>query len=533
MRRAVTTFLGIVVLILVGWWGIRAFERANIFIPSRILEGKPTDIGLEYSDFLVEPMPGQHVHGWFIPAEKPIATLLFCHGNAGNISHRLDSIRLFHELNLNVLIFDYRGYGRSDDGSSEERVYADAFTVYQAARKREGPIVLFGRSLGGAVAVDLASHVDDAAALIVESSFTSTVAIGKEVYPFLPISWIVTMPFDSLSKIPNVRCPVLVIHSPQDDIIPFHHGKELFEAAPEPKKFLQISGDHNNGYMDSGKTYTDGIAAFLAEVLPATREEKVEPGSLETELGFIRRTIEIPDARLSCLVRPGNGTPLVFIPGSFYDSSQWTEVIRNFDLPLPIVLIELRGHGGSWPPPQNGSIEQFAGDVLLMLDEMKIDRFYVGGHSIGGMVALEVGRVSPSRVQGIVSVEGWTNHQAARDAFDNQMTGTLSEEQLARRTESRNRVLSRWTEEQKEKFGQIWKSWDGTAFLAATDIPILEIYGDRGKARPASDRLHIPQRDNITFHWIPNSSHCLPLERPAELAQIMKDYLACIPPAGQ
>jgi len=270
MRRAVTTFLGIAVLILVGWWGIRAFERANLFIPSRILEAKPSDIGLEYKDFVVEPTPGQHVHGWFIPAEKSIAILLFCHGNAGNISHRLDSIRLFHELNLSVLIFDYRGYGRSDDGSSEERVYADAFSVYQAARTHEEPIVLFGRSLGGAVAVDLATRVDDAAALIVESSFTSTVAIGKELYPFLPVSWMVTMPFDSLSKIPKVRCPVLVIHSPEDDIIPFHHGKELFEAAPEPKKFLQISGDHNNGYRESGRIYTDGIAAFLAEVLPAT-----------------------------------------------------------------------------------------------------------------------------------------------------------------------------------------------------------------------------------------------------------------------
>ncbi|MFH1739798.1 MAG: alpha/beta hydrolase [bacterium] len=269
-----TTVVGIAVFVLVFWWGVRAFERANLFIPSRLLEAKPDDIGLEFENIPIEADDSVMLHAWFVPADQPIATLLFCHGNAGNISHRLDSIRIFHEMNLNVLIFDYRGYGRSDGRPSEQGTYLDAQAAYKYAKSKDAPVVIFGRSLGGAVAVDLASRVDDAAALIVESAFTSTIAMGKEIYPFLPVSKIVTMPYNSLSKIPRVRCPVLVIHSPEDDIIPYHHGQELFEAAPEPKQFLQISGDHNGGYIESGTTYTEGVKRFLAETLQTDKKSK-------------------------------------------------------------------------------------------------------------------------------------------------------------------------------------------------------------------------------------------------------------------
>lgn len=262
-----TPALTIAILIVALWWALRAFERTNIYIPSRTLEAKPTDIGLQYEDVELITEDGVSLHAWFVRSDRPIATLVFCHGNAGNISHRLDSIRLFHELNLNVLIFDYRGYGRSDGRPSEEGTYRDAQAAYAYAKSTGGPVVIFGRSLGGAVAIDLASRANDAAALIVESSFTSTVAVGKEIYPFLPISWMTTIRYDSISKIPRVRCPVLVIHSPDDDIIPYHHGRELFNAAPEPKCFLDISGDHNTGFTDSGSAYPDGIRRFLADVL--------------------------------------------------------------------------------------------------------------------------------------------------------------------------------------------------------------------------------------------------------------------------
>lgn len=261
------TALTIVVLIFVLWWALRAFERANVYMPSRILQAKPTDIGLRYEDVTLTTEDLVSLHAWFVPTEKPIATLLFCHGNAGNVSHRLDSIRIFHELSLNVLIFDYRGYGRSNGRASEEGTYLDARAAYAHAKSTAHSVVVFGRSLGGAIAVDLVSRVDDAAALIVESSFTSSVALGKEIYPFLPVSWIATIQYESIRKIPRVCCPVLVIHSRNDDVIPFHHGRGLFDAAPEPKRFLEISGDHNAGFVDSGPTYTDGIREFLRDML--------------------------------------------------------------------------------------------------------------------------------------------------------------------------------------------------------------------------------------------------------------------------
>ncbi len=258
-----TAALTVVILLILLYWTLRAFERINLYIPSRILEAKPSDVGLQYTDLTLTAEDGVKLHGWLIPSENAPATLLFCHGNAGNISHRLESIQLFHELGLNVLIFDYRGYGRSNGRPSEQGTYLDARAAYERAKTTSDRVVVFGRSLGGAVAVDLVSNVDDAAALIVESSFTSTVAVGKEIYPFLPVSWIVTAYYDSLSKIPRVRCPVLVIHSPDDDIIPYHHGRELFEAAPEPKQFLEILGDHNGGFIESGTIYTEGIREFL------------------------------------------------------------------------------------------------------------------------------------------------------------------------------------------------------------------------------------------------------------------------------
>ena len=264
-----TTTITVIVFILALWWALRAFERTNVYIPSRNLEAKPSDMGLSYEDVVLTTEDMVSLHAWWVPSDKPVATLLFCHGNAGNISHRLESIRIFHELDLNVLIFDYRGYGRSTGRPSEEGTYRDARAAYAHARSIGHPVVIFGRSLGGAIAIDLASRVDDAAALIVESSFTSTVAVGKDIYPFLPVTWIVTILYDSISKIPAVRCPVLVIHSPDDDIIPYHHGRELFEAAPETKHFLEISGDHNGGFFDSGSVYTDGIRRFLADVLPS------------------------------------------------------------------------------------------------------------------------------------------------------------------------------------------------------------------------------------------------------------------------
>jgi pimeloyl-ACP methyl ester carboxylesterase len=238
-----------------------------------------------------------------------------------------------------------------------------------------------------------------------------------------------------------------------------------------------------------------------------------------------RKQIPTDEGHISYQVRRGPGPPLILIPGSFNDNRQWDEVVAGLDSNLTLVLVELRGHGQSWPPPANGSIEQFAQDVKRIADAEGLGKFYVGGHSIGGMVALEVGHAWPQSVLGILSVEGWTNHHAQRDAFGPRDQNTLTEEQEARRLAGRARATGKWTEEQRKAFAQIWHRWDGSEFLATTRIPILEIYGDRGRPRPTPEQLKIPLRDNIVMRWIPGASHSLPLQAPEALAGAMNRFI--------
>lgn len=244
---------------------LRWFERANVWIPMKTLTGTPADAGLPYEDVFLTSDDGVRIHAWWIPREDALASLLFCHGNAGNVSSRLESIRLFHSLGLNVFIFDYRGYGQSGGRPSEEGTYRDAGAArsWVMGKTPDSPLVLFGRSLGAAVAAELAADGEGGDALIFESGFTSVGDIGSELFPFLPVRWIQTIQYDSLAKIPEVKMPVMVIHSPEDEIIPFHHGERIFEAANPPKEFLTIRGSHNGGYLESGELYTAGIAGFI------------------------------------------------------------------------------------------------------------------------------------------------------------------------------------------------------------------------------------------------------------------------------
>ena len=192
------------------------------------------------------------------------------HGNAGNISHRLDSISIFHQLGLSVLIIDYRGYGKSTGSPSEEGTYIDAETAWQHLTQEKNinsnEIIIFGRSLGGAVANWLADKYTPAA-LIIESSFTSIPDIGKHYYPYLPINLLARIKYPSIDRMNNIMSPVLVIHSENDEIVPYKFGKELFEKANQPKVFLDINGGHNDGFLISGDKYTDGINRFITDVI--------------------------------------------------------------------------------------------------------------------------------------------------------------------------------------------------------------------------------------------------------------------------
>jgi len=265
-----STITLLVLLTVLVAWILGGFQRQVIFPASKQIAMTPEDYAWEYEDVVLSV--GQHkTTGWYLPVKNPRGAVLFSHGNAGNISHRLDSIKVFRDMGFDVMIYDYGGYGKSTGKSSEKRCYADIRGVwrYLTEDRAIAPenIVLFGRSLGGGVVAELAAEVTPGA-IIMESSFTSAVDVGREVFPFLPVKLILRHKFNAGEKMGSFSAPILIIHSPDDDIIPYHHGKELYELAPEPKAFLEIEGDHNGGWLDSGRKYTDGLRKFLETIFP-------------------------------------------------------------------------------------------------------------------------------------------------------------------------------------------------------------------------------------------------------------------------
>ena len=257
-------------IVLLSFLGIFAFtaffQSYYIYMPNRRLEASPADIQLDYERVLLKSDGGARISGWFIPSNPGRAVVLFCHGNAGNISHRLGTIQIFNQMGLDVLIFDYQGYGLSEGSPSEAGTYADSEAAWQYLTEEKGiapeRIIIFGRSLGGAVAAKLAT-AHQPAGLIVESAFTSIPDLVGDIYPYLPLRPILRFDYGTIDSIAKVGCPVLVAHSPEDDMIPFHHGRELYEAAAQPKQFIELRGGHNSGFYDSSQVYKAGLESFL------------------------------------------------------------------------------------------------------------------------------------------------------------------------------------------------------------------------------------------------------------------------------
>lgn len=245
-------------------------------IPSRELTASPRDIGLIHEDVRLLTDDGVDLHGWYIPTERARGTLLFFHGNAGNISHRLESLQIFHQLGLNVLIFDYRGYGQSQGQPGERGTQLDALAAWHhlVDIRGESPdrIVLFGRSLGGALAAWLAARVQPGA-LILESAFISVPELAAELYWWLPVRWLSRLQYNTRNYLAEVHCPVQVIHSREDEIIPYRHGQSLYEAAHPPRTFLELRGDHNTGFIVSGDNYLRGLETFVTTHLPDPLKE--------------------------------------------------------------------------------------------------------------------------------------------------------------------------------------------------------------------------------------------------------------------
>lgn len=273
----VLVYLALVLLIYLG-------QSRLVFFPNRALMTTPDKVGFDYLDVTIPVTPSENLNAWYFPTSQPsdsTPTVLFCHENAGNISYSLETVRLFLGLGANVLVFDYRGYGRSDGKPSEQNVYEDAQAAWGwlANVRQTAPdkIFIFGRSLGGAVAIDLATRVS-CAGVILESTFTSAIDMGSKLYPFVPVRLVSRFSFDSLSKIGRVSCPVMIAHSPDDEMIPYAMGRTLYEAARTEKLFVDLAGHHNDLLSLDSDLYRNALRGFLWR--HNSTSKNVQPGDV-------------------------------------------------------------------------------------------------------------------------------------------------------------------------------------------------------------------------------------------------------------
>lgn len=270
----------VLTLILAGGC-VEPLEKRFIFFPYNTIEETPRAFGMAYEDIYFTAEDGIKLNGWWIPGTGSPITLLWFHGNGGNISHRLEIIKLRRDrLGVNIFIFDYREYGRSEGKVSEEGTYRDGNAAFRYVRGRPGldpdKIVFFGESLGSAVAVEMAIRHGGCAALILESPFLSISAMARVSFPFLPVGPLLRTKYDTISKIGKVRAPILIVHGEFDEIVPFEQGRRLFEAAPEPKEFYTIRGAHHNDtYLVGGKAYLDALGRFLRRLSPERQPPRV------------------------------------------------------------------------------------------------------------------------------------------------------------------------------------------------------------------------------------------------------------------
>jgi uncharacterized protein len=261
--------LGVTFLLLVGC--AMVFEERLIFVPSRYPIGDWHPVGLQCEEVALTTQDRVRLHGWYCPVPRPRGVFLMAHGNAGNITHRVDRIMAWQQtLHVSVFVFDYRGYGRSAGQPNEPGVYNDARAAYRWLTTDKGiapdDVVFFGESLGTAVLLQLAIEVPPRA-LILESPFTSAVDVGQQAFPWLPVRWIMRTRFASIEKIGQYHGPLLIIHGTHDTVIPFAMGQTLFARANEPKRFYAVPGaDHNEVAVVGGRLYMQAMDAFLREV---------------------------------------------------------------------------------------------------------------------------------------------------------------------------------------------------------------------------------------------------------------------------
>lgn len=254
-------------------------DQRFLYYPTAWQEGEWAAVsGLPIQDVQFRSADGVKLHGWLVEAPGSPGIVLWCHGNAANVINRLDQLARWHAGGISILIFDYRGYGRSQGRPSEPGLYRDAVAAYELVRERGWPperIVLYGQSLGAAVAIELATQ-RPVAGVILEAPFPSVRAVVKLYYGALPLHWLLCARYDLVSRLARVQAPLLVAHGDSDRIISFRLGREVFDAARQPKEFYRVHGaDHNDVYLVGGQAYLDRLVAFIRRVTAAAAGNQV------------------------------------------------------------------------------------------------------------------------------------------------------------------------------------------------------------------------------------------------------------------
>ncbi|HWX21894.1 MAG TPA: alpha/beta hydrolase [Candidatus Binatia bacterium] len=264
---------GLLIIVMLQW-----FEHSQVYRPDRFLTATGAELGRPFEDVFFSASDGMELNGWFYPANtnspRGSWVVLVCHGNAGNIGHRLDLCQTLLATAVNVFLFDYRGFGRSQGRPSEEGTYLDAQAAHHWLAKKgfaARNILVFGESLGGGIASELAER-EETGGLILQSTFTSVPDLGAELFPWLPVRWLGRIQYDTRRKLPRLHVPVLVMHSRTDGLISFHHAERNFASANEPKLFCELKGTHNDPLSDQA-SFNSGIEKFL-QMLSAAKDDQ-------------------------------------------------------------------------------------------------------------------------------------------------------------------------------------------------------------------------------------------------------------------
>lgn len=267
MKRLAVSVAFIYVAVCVGMFSIQSWL---IYYPQKAYWATPDQLGLAFEDVTLTTDDGVTIHGWYMPRAAAKGTIVYFHGNAVNIGQECPTHKLWHSMGYNVFAVDYRGYGRSAGAPSEQGTYRDADAAWKHLTRQRGEsperIVLFGRSLGSAVAIDLAVR-ERPGALVIEAAFTSIVDIGQRQYPFLPIGLLCRYRYDSVRKIPRVTCPILFFHGTDDELVPLVDARRLYDAAVAPKEFVETPGGHNDSGFEYSAWYTQRLGEWLDRAL--------------------------------------------------------------------------------------------------------------------------------------------------------------------------------------------------------------------------------------------------------------------------